>query len=84
MMQAAEDVCHHWIAHVLPLYAVLFPFASSTDLILRVRTSMPSLASSSPHSASEKKSMSTHIKGADLRSCGLSNDLGNLYIVPGW
>ena len=25
LMLAARDVCHHWVAHVLPLYALLFP-----------------------------------------------------------
>lgn len=77
-MHEAQDVCHHWIAHVLPLYALLFPkdAGTATQLIVRVR-SMAELR------LAEDKPLTSHLKGADLRSCGFSNDLGLLYIVPG-
>ena len=77
-MHEAQGVCHHWLAHVMPLYALLFPgsAACTTQFILRVRQ-MPSLR------LAEDKAVNAHMQGADMRSCGLSNDLGTLYLVPG-
>ena len=61
MMHEAQDVCHHWIAHVLPLYALLFPkdAGTATQLIVRVR-SMAELR------LAEDKPLTSHLKGADL------------------
>lgn len=39
MMARAASICHHWIAHVMPLYALLFPEerGEDTKFILHVR-----------------------------------------------
>lgn len=79
MMHEARDVCHHWIAHVLPLYALLFPkdaASSASQFVMCVRNM-------SLFRAAEEKAVTVHMQGADMRSCGLSNDLGLLYLVPG-
>lgn len=77
MMEEASSVCHHWIAHVLPLYALLFPETCSdgTAFILKVR--------SIPLPQAAGKSMRAHLSGSDLRSCGASSDVGILRVVHG-
>jgi hypothetical protein len=83
MMNEAQDVCHHWIAHILPLYVLLFSSSPSSlvstagQLIVRVRNTMPSLR------LAEEKPVNVHLQGSDIRSCGFSNDLGVLYLVTG-
>lgn len=79
MMQEAASTCHHWIAHVLPLYALLFPEAcgQGTSLILMVRANIPLMQAA-------EKSMKTHLsEGCDLRGCSASDDLGILHVVHG-
>lgn len=77
MMDAAGEVCHHWLAHVLPLYAIRFPgeVGNITKFILKVKSlQLPEAAA---------KTVGTCLKDSDLRSCVSSNELGVLAILPG-
>lgn len=78
MMKSAASICHHWIAHVMPLYALLFPKSCGdvTKFILKVRNDLPLVESS-------MKPMDQHLQGSDHRSCAVSNDLGVLRVVHG-
>lgn len=77
MMIRASNICHHWIAHVLPLYALLFPHAcgEETKFILQVRNL--------PLVDATKAAMDHHLQAGDHRSCAVSNDLGVLRVVHG-
>ena len=78
MMKSAASICHHWIAHVMPLYALLFPKSCGkvTKFILKVRNDLPLVDSS-------MKPMDQHLQGSDHRSCAVSNNLGVLRVVHG-